>query len=286
MCVDCRQTKSDTDSDFVEDSSSSHSKKKVKVTKVKINVKVREKTSKNNKQKKDTKKKKKEKGQKNQTSSDNLVSRQVPFQLVSVLSILNDTQKQQLRDIGFGTMVDFNIKYLPMKLAKMLVQRLDAENCQMMVDGKLLRITKEDVRDILGFPMGNLQLKASKRAGMGKNKLALTWKRRYPTLPNGLQRIRLTDVKEMIEAQEEGGWNYKIDILVSIITVMCEGITCGTVNQRALGSINAEKDIRNMDWCSYVIDCLKRSKRKWKSDDPHSFYTGPLTFLMVRITLL
>ncbi|MFS7899970.1 hypothetical protein Hanom_Chr00s088160g01797591 [Helianthus anomalus] len=39
-----------------------------------------------------------------------------------------------------------------------------------------------------------------------------------------------------------------------------------------------EGDIPNMDWCSYVITCLKRTKEEWNGSEP---YNGPLTFLAV-----
>ncbi|MFS7909953.1 hypothetical protein Hanom_Chr02g00100651 [Helianthus anomalus] len=41
-----------------------------------------------------------------------------------------------------------------------------------------------------------------------------------------------------------------------------------------------EGDIPNMDWCSYVITCLKRTKEEWNGTEP---YNGPLTFLAVRL---
>nr|XP_043630987.1 uncharacterized protein LOC122602356 isoform X2 [Erigeron canadensis] len=269
------ETKSDSDTDFVEDTPShmvdkrnrkqKKAREKGRVTSVSFKINLKEGSSKKKKPRKTAKKtKNKEKVKNNITGV--LTSRMVPFQLVAILSSLTTIQKQQLTEIGFGSLVDFKIKYLPMKLAQELVDRLDAENCEMMVDGKLLKITKQNEHDILGFPMGRVKVKDFKRAEMGTNTLVLTWKMRYPNP----KYIQVTGVREMIENQPQGGWNYKIDILLSIISIMCEEISCGIVNQRVLGSIDSEDDIRKLDWCGYLIECLKRSKKKWEKDNPNT----------------
>ncbi|XP_076904806.1 uncharacterized protein LOC143560379 [Bidens hawaiensis] len=58
---------------------------------------------------------------------------------------------------------------------------------------------------------------------------------------------------------------------------MGETTKSATVNQKFLTSIVNEDDIRNMDWCGYVITCLKRTKEGWNGIKP---YNGPLTFLV------
>ncbi|PWA63872.1 hypothetical protein CTI12_AA348970 [Artemisia annua] len=34
-----------------------------------------------------------------------------------------------------------------------------------------------------------------------------------------------------------------------------------------------------MDWCGYLIDCLKKCKKEWNPNNKKSYYCGPLTFL-------
>ncbi|KAI3496423.1 hypothetical protein L1887_38784 [Cichorium endivia] len=36
-----------------------------------------------------------------------------------------------------------------------------------------------------------------------------------------------------------------------------------------------------VDWCKYIVDCLKMRKDLWKRDDKTSYYTGPITVLML-----
>ncbi|XP_076934220.1 uncharacterized protein LOC143600408 [Bidens hawaiensis] len=59
---------------------------------------------------------------------------------------------------------------------------------------------------------------------------------------------------------------------------MGETTNSASVNQKFLTSIMNVRNISNMDWCSYLITCLKRTKERWNGKDP---YNGPLTFLAV-----
>nr|XP_043610793.1 uncharacterized protein LOC122582464 [Erigeron canadensis] len=197
------------------------------------------------------------------------------YELASILKSLTTRQQAHLHEIGFGCLIGFYIEHLPRKLQSLAVDRLDAVNCEMMVHGTLMKITKQDVHDILGFPMGIIQVKAVKKAGLGDTILVSMWKTRYPRFRNGVQRIHLSDVMQMITSQPEGGSNFKIDILVAIMTIMGEGKSNGVINQWFLGSVNNENDIKNMDWCGYVIECLRRSKENG------SWNAGLLAFLVV-----
>ena len=42
--------------------------------------------------------------------------------------------------------------------------------------------------------------------------------------------------------------------------------------------IKNDDDIVNMDWCTYIIETLIKTKRSWKRD---GFYNGPIVLLLV-----
>ncbi|MFS7977346.1 hypothetical protein Hanom_Chr10g00902941 [Helianthus anomalus] len=46
-----------------------------------------------------------------------------------------------------------------------------------------------------------------------------------------------------------------------------------------LFAIDKEENISKLDWCSYVLESLKRTRQGWKIVD--SQYNGPLAFLTV-----
>ncbi|KAL9669531.1 hypothetical protein QQ045_007078 [Rhodiola kirilowii] len=49
-------------------------------------------------------------------------------------------------------------------------------------------------------------------------------------------------------------------------------------NQRIINCIEGVDEIRELNWCEYIIQSLIKSKRTWLKDRK-SCYTGPLTFL-------
>ncbi|GJV99077.1 putative reverse transcriptase domain-containing protein [Tanacetum coccineum] len=55
---------------------------------------------------------------------------------------------------------------------------------------------------------------------------------------------------------------------------------CGRVPTKLLKCIKEEDDIAEIDWCGYIMDCLRTSKLNWKDvKTKKNFYYGPLTFL-------
>nr|GEY67890.1 hypothetical protein [Tanacetum cinerariifolium] len=54
----------------------------------------------------------------------------------------------------------------------------------------------------------------------------------------------------------------------------------GRVPKKLLKCIKEEDDIAELDWCGYIMDCLRNSKVNWKDvKNKNNFYYRPLTFL-------
>ncbi|GKC94043.1 hypothetical protein Tco_1159485 [Tanacetum coccineum] len=58
--------------------------------------------------------------------------------------------------------------------------------------------------------------------------------------------------------------------------VMGESIKMGTANYQFMSSIKSLKDVNNMDWCGYIVECLKKTKINWNG---RWNFNGPMTFL-------
>ncbi|GJX76254.1 hypothetical protein Tco_0323065 [Tanacetum coccineum] len=58
--------------------------------------------------------------------------------------------------------------------------------------------------------------------------------------------------------------------------VMGESIKMGTANYQFMSSIKSIKDVDNMDWCGYIVECLKKTKTNWNG---RGNFNGPMTFL-------
>ncbi|CAH1413036.1 unnamed protein product [Lactuca virosa] len=62
---------------------------------------------------------------------------------------------------------------------------------------------------------------------------------------------------------------------------MIEYPTMGTVNQGFLENIPDDMDIKQLDWCGFVVACLKSSRMMWRRLDDKCVYSGPIVFLLL-----
>ncbi|PWA35990.1 hypothetical protein CTI12_AA604320 [Artemisia annua] len=210
-----------------------------------------------------------------------ITSRQCPTKLFNVVRTLSDAQKKDVRDMGFESILELDILVNPLKLGYWVVDRLNTKSLCLEMDNKKLRISSQSVKDIFGFPMGKIKVEDSKRADTHNN-VTQEWRRQYPPAKKGgIQRVYLGHIVEQINKQREGGRMFRMNMLVLIMTLLAEGITNGTANQNLLPCLVNVENISNMNWCGYLLKCLRRSKLKWKREDEKSRYTGPLLFLIL-----
>ncbi|MFS8020779.1 hypothetical protein Hanom_Chr16g01419761 [Helianthus anomalus] len=60
---------------------------------------------------------------------------------------------------------------------------------------------------------------------------------------------------------------------------MGEMMLSNTVNQRFLLSLDGDIDVIELNWCDYIVDCLKRTRLMWKGEA--DFFNGPMLLLSV-----
>ncbi|KAJ0810436.1 hypothetical protein HanPI659440_Chr01g0026981 [Helianthus annuus] len=75
--------------------------------------------------------------------------------------------------------------------------------------------------------------------------------------------------------QTNGGRLFKLNFLAYWNTFV-EITKSTTVKQSFLLAIDKEEDISKLDWCSFVLESLKRTRQCWKKLD--SQYNGPVHF--------
>nr|XP_043636488.1 uncharacterized protein LOC122607554 isoform X2 [Erigeron canadensis] len=184
---------------------------------------------------------------------------------------LSEDQKTAIREMGFASMLDFNIHKVPTVMGYWALKNFDHEACMLQVRDASLKVTNKTIHDVLGVPMGRINvfnLKYSKTDHATRE-----FRKQFP----GKNKIHYLDVINEMEMQGKGGRLFKLNFLVLFVTIMAES-QGGLVNQKFLGCIRNLEDVRNMDWCQYILECLVRTRKGW---NPKSHYNGPLAFLVV-----
>ena len=154
-----------------------------------------------------------------------------------------------------------------------MLDNFDEDRCVLNVDGKDISITRETVRDVLGLPMGNVPVKAVDEADC-RHPLVVEWKRQFESMT----RYKHIPVEKQIYTQADGGWMFKLNFLVLYFKTIGESNKNATVNLRFFNCIQDENDIPGFDWCSYVLECLVRTKKSWIRT---RHYCGPIIILLV-----
>ncbi|GJX04119.1 hypothetical protein Tco_0190035 [Tanacetum coccineum] len=149
----------------------------------------------------------KEKAAKDKVKRVNRVhSRIPPNNLFWVMTQLSAREKQAVRDIGFGKLIDFKIKDIPTRLAYWLLDHFDEEACCLNINGKEIEITRELVRDVLGVPLGDIHLDAHDEANY-RNPLTRAFKAQFPS---SVKRHFPTRLADQMLSNGEGGWMFKV----------------------------------------------------------------------------
>ncbi|PWA89648.1 ulp1 protease family, C-terminal catalytic domain-containing protein [Artemisia annua] len=181
--------------------------------------------------------------------------------------------------MGFASLLDLKINIIPSRLGQHVVQSFDESTMSMKHWRGDIKITKESVKEILGFPCGGLKINLPERV-KSDDACIKSWRRQFNKLQKDTIKVKPKSVVEKLREAKNKGQLFKINLVVLIATVLFEAMKDGTSNQRILYSISSNHDkINEMDWCGYLIDCLKKCKKEWNPNNKKSYYCGPLTFL-------
>ena len=93
--------------------------------------------------------------------------------------------------------------------------------------------------------------------------------------------IRLHEIKMNIVASDNADMNFPVNFIALLINSLIESSSCGKANTYPLNYVMKNTNIRNIDWCSYLLNCLVKTKRSVDSSNPTSNFVGPSAFLVV-----
>ncbi|GJQ94800.1 ulp1 protease family, C-terminal catalytic domain-containing protein [Tanacetum coccineum] len=200
-------------------------------------------------------------------------TRNPPKSLANIMSKLTDAQIGTLKDMGFGSFIGYKINRVPTALARWLLLNYDPRTSVLEAGDVKIKITSQTVHDIFGLPMGGKEIVELNQAKK-TDEVIEEWRVHF----KGLATIKPSDVaKRILEREDDAGRIFKLNFLVLFVTQMMNSTKCGTVNQTFLTCLKKGMDIKKLDWCGYLLKCLKRTKTLWKG----GIFNGPSTFLTV-----
>nr|GMD82142.1 uncharacterized protein LOC109191529 [Ipomoea batatas] len=98
---------------------------------------------------------------------DGLKIRAFPKILTKAVEQLSPAQRQAVKDIGLGSLLDLQITNLPHQMGLWLVENFDPRSCTLQLqNGQTIHITADDVAAVLGLPKGNIEITKRKAKAM------------------------------------------------------------------------------------------------------------------------
>nr|GMC82096.1 uncharacterized protein LOC109155335 [Ipomoea batatas] len=207
---------------------------------------------------------------------DGLKIRALPKILTTAVEQLNPAQRQAVKDIGLGSLLDLQITNFPRQMGLWLVENFDPRSCTLKLQNEqTIHITADDVAAVLGLPKGNIEI--TKRTVKAMPEILKEWRwffektTAYIT-PKALKR-------KMLEVDAADPW-FKRHFALLVMSVLIDPMVNGYVTQNYIDHLLDVGNILNLNWSQLVINALINSKQVWmKSTD--KLYGGPILFLMI-----
>ncbi|KAJ0495472.1 hypothetical protein HanIR_Chr12g0609161 [Helianthus annuus] len=199
-------------------------------------------------------------------------------------------QIDDVRDMGFGAILDININHISTRLAYWLVRNFDEKFDKLNVGNHQIKITSNTVYEVFGLPKGpkKVEIIADKRKVKKQDKIEKSQEPgnavRDTFIRQWGQNARLTHglIANTMENQRDGGHLFKLNFLVYWMTFFAEITKATLANDRCLLGVEDVEEIKNLDWCSYLLETLRRTRAGWKNYKIQ--FVGPVAFLTLLYT--
>ncbi|GFQ01367.1 hypothetical protein PHJA_002280600 [Phtheirospermum japonicum] len=216
-------------------------------------------------------------GKRKRTSSDDRV-----LTRMSPKKLLSQNQRQAVKDIGFGSLLEIRINECDGKLCRYLVDNFDVCRCGLDFGKEEIILIEEDVLCTLDFPKGGLAVVEKNANEIGEYmELLAKWRERWGIELGSLITCNMAD--KIIERVDYGDWFIR-DVVVFSMSSIIKGHTNRRSNYKILYSLIDVNIIKDLNWCAYTLTSLLGAIESWKNN-PTSNFTSPLIFLLVMFQL-
>ncbi|KAK9067700.1 hypothetical protein SSX86_011811 [Deinandra increscens subsp. villosa] len=203
-----------------------------------------------------------------------LAHRNSPKNFYNAMKCLSMVQKRKIADIGFGSLLEFNCSFIPSKLGFFIVDKFDPESMKLKLKNGEIQITPELINKIFGIPNGGTPLLTLSSKDSTKD-CYVKWHSQFA------KELKPSDIVQKIHESEDGDMVFILNFIILFLNSIIECIHSRTCKVDLLERFDEDVDIKSIDWCGYIYDCLKKCKLGWNRDKINSYFIGPITVLML-----
>ncbi|KAH9614108.1 hypothetical protein KSS87_021520 [Heliosperma pusillum] len=189
-----------------------------------------------------------------------------PGQLVELINGLSKEQKEAVREIGFGGLLQLKVTKLPHGILPWILKAFDY-TCNMFKLKKTeFIITKDDVHDIFLLPRGGNQVvlaQTGNTVSVTDNRLKKEWRLRFD-LQNNSDPITVKRVFETLRGSNDSGDEFKKLFVLFSVSVFLAPTSNKTIDLKLVRAVANVENIRAYDWCDYIFREMVNSVKVFK----------------------
>ncbi|KAL4586006.1 hypothetical protein LXL04_010636 [Taraxacum kok-saghyz] len=174
-----------------------------------------------------------------------------------------------------GSLLKIATNGITWKLARFVVNSFNPNDMKMHLPKGVVEITEHLVHDLLGLPMGGELLYCIEHCAADLPAL-VEWKAQFSKAI-----IRPSDLEEKIAKSADSGVLFNMNFILLYINTLCELNKNGSCKTNALPHLLSVVQTKDINWCAYVVNCLKVSKTTWDDKDKDDYFCGPLLVLLL-----
>nr|GMC77925.1 hypothetical protein DM860_011184 [Ipomoea batatas] len=174
--------------------------------------------------------------------------------------------------MDFASLFHLQIDNLPTRMGYWLDQNYNPRNSTLyLADGTGVSITEQDVELVLGFPRGDIKIEKWSRAHSTD---LLEWKGLVDKSARG---YLYSDVIKAMLSCEDGGLWFKRHFILLVCSLFIDTPQNGYVRPHIFHHLVDVDQIKNLNWCDYVLRSLMDSQLAWAKSSK-ALFTGSLLF--------
>ncbi|GJZ03383.1 hypothetical protein Tco_0536658 [Tanacetum coccineum] len=170
--------------------------------------------------------------------------------LYKATKTLTPERKTKIREMGFGTLLDFPFEKIPGKLPYFV--------------------------EVLGIPMGKKKLESDSPREYDDEFL-----KAFKVQFHDKKYITITDLSKQIQRTTNTDFMFQMNYLMLFSNCMIHCDNSSRLIYYVIKNIKSTYIISDFDWCKFIWDHIKTSKNTWDDRTLENWYYGPNTVLML-----
>nr|XP_043632715.1 uncharacterized protein LOC122603924 isoform X2 [Erigeron canadensis] len=201
----------------------------------------------------------------------NLVTRCSPGRLVNVIKQFTPDQREAVKRIGFGSLLDLKCRTLRRSLCLWLLERFNTIRRSLEICGSRIPLSPRDVELVMGLPASGKDVVNS-----GPDELVADLRRKYNASNRGIS-VRFLEEKL---GEPESGDEFKRAFLLYVLgTLLCPTARLD-VSPSFLHFLTDMESVHEYNWAKFLLDKLVREVSRFRQGKQRAV-GGCLLFLQL-----